>query len=86
MKQILVVEDNINVGNVIAVMPSIPGDEVARRLRAMHPATRTLLLTGYAEFLTVDSSAVDAQMAKPFAPELLRDTVRRLIGSPATFD
>jgi CheY-like chemotaxis protein len=120
MKQILVVEDNINVGNVIAacltaydvtvthngpealarasqlskcdllitdyVMPSIPGDEVARRLRAMHPAAKTLLLTGYAEFLTVDCSAVDAQMAKPFAPELLRDTVKRLIGSPVTFD
>ena len=118
MKRILVVEDNVGVGNVIAacltsydvtvthngpealarasqlpacdllitdyLMPSILGDEVARRLRAMHPAAKTLLLTGYAESVTVDRSAVDAQMAKPFAPDALRQTVKDLIGSPAT--
>jgi CheY-like chemotaxis protein len=48
------------------LMPVILGDEVARRLRAMHPAAKTLLLTGYAESVTVDRTAVDAQMAKPF--------------------
>jgi response regulator RpfG family c-di-GMP phosphodiesterase len=65
-------------------MPAIPGDEVARRLRLMHPAAKTLLLTGFAESVTIDRSAVDAQMAKPFAPELLRDTVKHLIGGPST--
>jgi CheY-like chemotaxis protein len=117
MKRILVVEDHVGVGNVIAacltsydvtvthngpealarasqlpacdllitdyLMPSILGDEVARRLRVIHPAAKTLLLTGYAETVTVDRSAVDAQMAKPFAPDALRKTVRDLIGSAA---
>ena len=117
MKRILVVEDHVGVGNVIAacltsydvtvthngpealarasqlpacdllitdyLMPSILGDEVARRLRVIHPAAKTLLLTGYAESVTVDRSAVDAQMAKPFAPDALRKTVRDLIGSAA---
>src|SRR5882672_8743878 len=98
MKRILVVEDNVGVGRVIAacltaydvtvthngpealarasqlsgcdllitdyLMPAIPGDEVARRLRAMHPAAKTLLITGFADCLTIDRSAVDAQMGK----------------------
>ena len=115
MKRILVVENNVNIGNVIAacltsydvtvthngpealarasqlpecdllitdyLMPSIPGDEVARRLRIMHPGAKTLLLTGYADCLTIDQSSVDAQMAKPFAPDALRATVMHLIGS-----
>jgi CheY-like chemotaxis protein len=119
-KHILVVEDNVGVGNVIAacltsydvtvthngpealarasqlpacdllitdyLMPVILGDEVARRLRVMHPAAKTLLLTGYAESVTVDRTAVDAQMAKPFAPDALRATVKRLIGSAANLD
>src|SRR4051794_30611367 len=116
MKRILVVDDNINVGRVIAaclasydvtvthngpealarasqlhdcdllitdyLMPSIPGDEVARRLRAMHPGAKTLLLTGFADCLTIDQSGVDAQMSKPFAPDTLRATVKQLIGAP----
>lgn len=118
MKRILIVEDNVGVGNVIAaclasydvtlthngpealarasqlsgcdllitdyLMPSISGDEVARRLRLMHPAAKTMLLTGFGENITVDRSAVDVQMAKPFAPDALRDTVKHLIGGPST--
>jgi CheY-like chemotaxis protein len=118
MKRILVVEDNVGVGNVIAaclasydvtvthngpealarasqlsacdllitdyLMPSIPGDEVARRLRLLHPAAKTMLLTGFGENITVDRSAVDVQLAKPFAPDALRDTVKHLIGGPST--
>lgn len=120
MKRILVVEDNVNLGIVIAaclasyevtvthngpealarasalahcdllitdyLMPSICGDEVARRLRAMHPAAKTLLLTGYSEYVTVDRVAVDVQMAKPFAPDALRDTVKQLIGAPGAHE
>jgi len=117
MKRILIVEDNIGVGNVIAaclasydvtvthngpealarasqlsgcdllitdyLMPSISGDEVARRLRLMHPAAKTMLLTGFGENIAVDRSAVDVQMAKPFAPDALRATVKDLIGGPS---
>ena len=35
-----------------------------------------------AESVIVDCSAVDAQMAKPFAPQGLRETVKLLIGGP----
>jgi two-component system, cell cycle sensor histidine kinase and response regulator CckA len=117
MKRILVVEDNVGVGNVIAaclasydvtvthngpealarasqlsgcdllitdyLMPSIPGDEVARRLRQIHPEAKTMLLTGFGENISVDRSAVDVQMAKPFAPDALRNTVKHLIGAPS---
>ena len=120
MKRILVVDDNVNVGRVIAaclasydvtlthngpealarasqlndcdllitdyLMPAISGDEVSRRLRAMHPGAKTLLLTGYADFLEIDQAGVDARMSKPFAPEALRATVKRLIGGPAALD
>jgi len=120
MKRILIVEDNVNVGNVIAAclssydvtvthdgpealaqvsqwpacdlvitdyqMPSIPGDEVARRIRAMHPGAKAILLTGFGEGISVDRSAVDAHMAKPFAPDVLRDTVKHLIGRPSVVD
>jgi two-component system, cell cycle sensor histidine kinase and response regulator CckA len=120
MKRILVVEDHVGVGNVIAaclasydvtvthngpealarasqlsacdllitdyLMPCILGDEVARRLRVMHPAAKTLLLTGYAESVSFDRTAVDAQMAKPFAPDTLRATVKHLIGNAVDHD
>lgn len=66
------------------LMPSIPGDEVARRLRLMHPAAKTMLLTGFGDNITIDRSVVDVQMAKPFAPDALRDTVKHLIGAPST--
>jgi|SRR5438093_11118282 len=117
MKRILIVEDNVGVGNVIAacltaydvtithngpealarasqlsacdllitddLMPAIPGDEAARRLRVMYPAAKTLLLTGYGDSITVDETAVDVQMAKPFAPDALRNAVKQLIGRPS---
>jgi CheY-like chemotaxis protein len=120
MKRILVVDDNVNVGRVIAaclasydvtvthngpealarasqlvdcdllitdfLMPAIPGDEVSRRLRAMHPGAKTLLLTGYADYVEIDQTGVDARMSKPFAPDALRATVKHLIGSPAARD
>ena len=120
MKRVLVVDDNISFGNLIAaclasydvtvthngpealarasqlsdcdllitdyLMPAVPGDEVARRLRTMHPDAKTILLTGFADCVTIDPSAVDVQMAKPFAPDALRNTVRQLIGGPTTLD
>jgi len=116
MKRILVVEDNVSMGNLIAaclasydvtvahngpealarasqltdcdllitdyLMPAVPGDEVARRLRVMHPAAKTILLTGFSECVTVDPSAVDVQMSKPLEPDALRHTVNELIGGP----
>jgi hypothetical protein len=42
-----------------------------------------MLLTGFGDTITVDRSAVDVQMAKPFALDALRDTVKNLIGGPS---
>jgi len=62
------------------LMPAIAGDELAGRLREARPERKTMLLTGYGEFIDVDTSMTDAQMAKPFNVSDLRRTVVRLIG------
>ena len=64
------------------LMPGMSGDEVAGRVRAIHPAARTLLATGYGEFITPDARVIDAQIAKPFQPAALRSAVADLIGEP----
>jgi CheY-like chemotaxis protein len=64
-------------------MPGMAGDRLARRVRDIHPATRTLLLTTYAEYLILsDPAAVDAKLGKPFSPSALRQSVDALIGQP----
>jgi CheY-like chemotaxis protein len=65
------------------VMPSMPGDELAGRLRERWPALRTVLMTGYAAALSHDQLAVDACLAKPPHLSTLRQTVRTLIGPAA---
>lgn len=64
-------------------MPDMEGDRLARRVREIHPAARTLLLTGYADYTILsDPDAVDAKLAKPFSPAALRQSVSALIGQP----
>jgi CheY-like chemotaxis protein len=62
------------------IMPGIAGDEVAVRVRALHPAAKTLLVTGYGEFIKVAEETVDARLPKPFSPATLRQVVGGLIG------
>ena len=65
------------------VMPGMEGDRLARRIREIHPETRTLLLTGYGDYIILsDAAAVDAQLAKPFSPAALCQSVSALIGQP----
>jgi CheY-like chemotaxis protein len=63
-------------------LPGMMGDAIAARLRALHPTTKTLLITGYLDVITVDPGALDARLAKPFRPSELQHTVRQLIGQP----
>lgn len=62
------------------LMPGMAGDELAGRVRQIHPDARTLLVSAFGDLIHPDQSQVDAQMAKPFHPAALRDTVAALIG------
>jgi CheY-like chemotaxis protein len=64
------------------LMPGMAGDEIAGRIREIHPNAKTLLVTGYGQLIAPDPGVVDAQLDKPFAPWALRETVAGLIGQP----
>jgi len=69
-------------------MPGLPVSEVIRVLRADHPDIRIVILSGLMDELTcqaimtsgITRSRVDAVIDKSLAPELLVDTVKRLLG------
>jgi CheY-like chemotaxis protein len=64
------------------MMPGLAGDQLARRIRELHPRAKTMLMTGFGEFVTIDTQAVDVQLGKPFMPSVLRARVQELIGRP----
>jgi CheY-like chemotaxis protein len=64
------------------LMPVMAGDEVAGRVRELHPTAKALMVTGYGEWITPDPRTLDVMMGKPFAPAALRETVESLIGRP----
>jgi CheY-like chemotaxis protein len=63
------------------LMPGLSGTEVARELRGRHPATRVLVVSGYAE---VDGVAPDLpRLVKPFRQVDLAAKLRELDGTTA---
>ena len=62
------------------LMPMMTGDELAGRLRAAHPAVKTLLVTSHAAFVDTKACGTDAHLAKPFRRAELREAVASLIG------
>jgi DNA-binding NarL/FixJ family response regulator len=67
-------------------MPGRPVSEVIRVLREDHPGVRIIVLSGLMDDLmsqAIMTSGVDAAIDKSMAPEILVDTVKRLLG-PAT--
>jgi CheY-like chemotaxis protein len=65
------------------VMPGMDGDVLAGRVREIHPAAKTLLVSGFADYITLNNPrALDFHLAKPFSPVELRETVGALIGKP----
>jgi CheY-like chemotaxis protein len=62
------------------VMPGLTGTELANHLRAIHPESRVLLVSGYSEALVdqeLDESMLYLQ--KPFTPDQLTKTVAKAV-------
>jgi two-component system cell cycle response regulator CpdR len=64
------------------MMPRMTGGELARRMRQRNPVVKVLYLTGQREKLFKEKAellAGAAFLAKPVSPEVLEDTVARLL-------
>jgi len=69
------------------VMPGMNGPELAKRLAAAGLAAPVLYVSGYADpdiGRSIAGVAVTAFLSKPFGPEALLGTVRRLLDEPAS--
>ena len=68
------------------VMPGMPGDELANRLRALRPSIKVLFMSGYSMDAAVRSGEAtrgSAFIRKPFDPYALGVKIRELLGTPA---
>ena len=66
------------------VMPQMMGDELVRRIRAMRPEIRVMLMSGYAEHI-IDAAKLDPDfgfIAKPFSRKDLARRVREKLDAP----
>ncbi len=67
------------------VMPGMKGPELARRLRALRPGLRVLLMSGYAaDVVTADDLKDAAMVPKPFSPASLTRAVRNALDHPVS--
>ena len=63
------------------VMPEMSGRDLARQVTARYPNIRVLFMSGYATDVIAEGGLLDAGvhfLQKPFGPELLSQTVRRI--------
>jgi CheY-like chemotaxis protein len=59
-------------------MPGVKGDEIAARIKNLHPSLRIIMATGFLEKSAVcatESGNVDALILKPFSHALLRRVI-----------
>jgi PAS domain S-box-containing protein len=64
------------------VMPKLSGKEVAEQLRAIHPETRVLFMSGYTDEAIVHHGIVDSGIAfiqKPFSERALAQKIRDVL-------
>jgi two-component system, cell cycle sensor histidine kinase and response regulator CckA len=63
------------------VMPGMSGRELAERFKALYPDSRVLLMSGYAEELSVSKRSLhcDSQLSKPFSAKTLLRKVREVL-------
>lgn len=64
------------------VMPKLSGKEVAEQLRAIHPETRVLFMSGYTDEAIVHHGIVDSGIAfiqKPFSERTLAQKIRDVL-------
>jgi two-component system, cell cycle sensor histidine kinase and response regulator CckA len=67
------------------VMPGMNGAELAERLAAIHPETRVLYTSGYAEKMIAHQGIIDAHrhfIAKPYSLPALAKRVREVLDQP----
>ena len=65
------------------LMPSIQGDELIGRLRAVRPDLKVLIMTGHGDIFDAENLpwwANEAHLSKPFGLEALRNAVQQLLG------
>ena len=65
------------------VLPGVGGLELARRVSALDPALRVLLISGYAGQATAAAARV-AFLEKPFSAASFRAAVRELLAAPGS--
>ena len=68
------------------VMPGMNGAELADHLRAIHPETRVLFTSGYAEKMIAHQGIIDAHrhfIAKPYSLPALAKRLRAVLDQPA---
>jgi two-component system, cell cycle sensor histidine kinase and response regulator CckA len=67
------------------ILPGVNGFVLAKRLKQENPGLKVLLVTGYAEQMSVIEAAEEKYLAKPFSAEMLVRTVRQMleIGEPS---
>ncbi len=64
-------------------MPDLRGEEVIRRIKALRPATRVIVITGSVSDITppiAPGVEVDGFLIKPFGINELRDMVTKVLG------
>jgi signal transduction histidine kinase len=67
------------------VMPGMKGPELAKRLRALRPGLRVLLMSGYAADVVTSDDLKDAALVpKPFSPASLSRAVRNALDLPVS--
>jgi PAS domain S-box-containing protein len=69
------------------IMPRVSGPELVKRLTAVAPGARRLLVSGHAESTVLPATLSDlaaAFLPKPFTPERLARKVREVLDAPAT--
>ena len=62
-------------------MPLMRGDELARKVRLIHPNLKVIFVTGYGEDSVGDSRTTQTEtiIEKPFAPSVLVSRIRDLL-------
>jgi CheY-like chemotaxis protein len=69
------------------IMPGISGPELLKRLAAVAPRAKRLLVSGHAEATVLPAGLIDigaAFLPKPFTPERLARKVREVLDAPET--
>jgi YesN/AraC family two-component response regulator len=76
--------DEASLPDVVTVdfhMPKMDGMETIRRIRALIPGVKVILVSSHATFPVVMQArdvGVDAFIAKPFEPQTVLDTIQKL--------